>query len=86
MKIPEKEIIKLGFTKFYYNGGGFYYGNSDGITLEDIDEDELGHVDSLVNALWFIVDRIGPSTSRYSKKRVKISIEPGDKCEEENGN
>ena len=54
--------------------------------FEDI-EDELGDIDSLVDALRFIEDQIGPSTSRYSKKRVKISIEPGDKYEEiEDGN
>ena len=50
-------------------------------------EDELGHVDSLVDALWSIVDQMGLPTSRCSKKRVKISIEPGDKYEGiENGN
>lgn len=31
--------------------------------------------------LHFINDHYGPSTSRYSAKRIQITIEPGDKWE-----
>ena len=55
--------------------------------FEDKENDDLGYVDSLHNALWSLIEHLGCYGSRYDKKRVRINIEPGDKCEEvEDGN
>lgn len=34
--------------------------------------------------LWLILENYGPSTSRHSKERIVIRVEPGDKYESEN--
>ena len=36
-------------------------------------------MDAFCGLLWRVNDLIGPSTSRYSPHRIKISLEPGDK-------
>jgi hypothetical protein len=38
-------------------------------------------MEAFVDLLWRITDLIGPTTSRYSPQRIKISLEAGDKCE-----
>lgn len=43
--------------------------------------DENGEVDCFVNLLRFILEQHGPSTSRYSAKRIYIEVRPGDKYE-----
>ncbi len=40
-------------------------------------EDE--EVEAFRDLLWEINDAVGPMTSRYSAKRIVVSIEPGDK-------
>jgi len=42
------------------------------------DEDDIMQ---FADFLRFINDEYGPSTSRYSPKRIRIIIEPGDKYE-----
>ena len=36
-------------------------------------------MEAFVELLWRVTDLIGPTTSRYSPHRLKISLEPGDK-------
>jgi len=36
-------------------------------------------MEAFVELLWRVNDLIGPTTSRYSPHRLKISLEPGDK-------
>ena len=38
-------------------------------------------MEAFVELLWRITDLIGPTTSRYSPHRIKISLVKGDKCE-----
>ena len=38
-------------------------------------------VDAWAEMLWMVDEVIGPTTSRYDEKRLKITIEPGDKFE-----
>lgn len=42
-------------------------------------EDE---VECLTDFLWYLVEEYGPSTSRYSPKRIHIETKPGDKFSE----
>lgn len=39
-------------------------------------------VDKFADLLWYVSAQMGPSTGRYSPKRIKISVEPGDKYED----
>lgn len=43
---------------------------------------EKEEVESFARLLWTINDIIGPSTSRYSKHRISVSIVKGDKCDD----
>lgn len=43
--------------------------------------DHEDEIEAFADLLWFLNDEYGPSTSRYSPKRIVIRIEPGDKCE-----
>lgn len=36
-------------------------------------------MEAFCGLLWLVNDLIGPTTSRYSKHRVHISLQPGDK-------
>jgi hypothetical protein len=36
-------------------------------------------IDAFVDFLSIIIDNYGPSSSRYSPKRIRLSVEPGDK-------
>ena len=38
-------------------------------------------IECFADFLHFLNEHFGPSTSRYSEKRIYISIEPGDKFE-----
>ncbi len=40
-------------------------------------------MEAFVELLWRVTDLIGPTTSRYSPHRIKISFEPGDKYDPE---
>lgn len=45
------------------------------------EHDDRGEVLAFAELLRWIDDTIGPSTSRYSLERVRITLEPGDKHE-----
>ncbi|MCC5788372.1 MAG: hypothetical protein JJT75_01965 [Opitutales bacterium] len=42
-------------------------------------ESDGNEVEAFVDFLHFINEHYGPSTTRYSPKRIRITIEPGDK-------
>ena len=44
-------------------------------------ESDGNEIEAFADFLHFINDHYGPSTSRYSAKRIHITIEPGDKWE-----
>jgi hypothetical protein len=44
-------------------------------------ESDGNEIEAFADFLHFINDHYGPSTSRYSPKRIHITIEPGDKFE-----
>lgn len=47
---------------------------------EVVFEDQVeGEIEAFVQFLHHLLDNYGPSTSRYSPKRIRISVEPGDK-------
>ncbi|MDO8526772.1 MAG: hypothetical protein Q7T03_03685 [Deltaproteobacteria bacterium] len=41
--------------------------------------DEEDEIECFRDFLWLLNEHYGPSTSRYSPKRIHITIEPGDK-------
>lgn len=54
-------------------------GRAAGIVFQERYDDE---VDGFADFLRYLNEEFGPSTSRYSPKRISIRVEPGDKCEE----
>ncbi len=42
-------------------------------------ETESAEVEAFADFLRFLLDHYGPTTSRYSPKRIHILVEPGDK-------
>lgn len=46
-------------------------------------EPDKDTMDAFVRLLWAVNDLMGPSTSRYSKHRIHISLKRGDKYEPE---
>ena len=46
------------------------------IVYQETEDDE---VNAFASFLWLLNDYYGPSTSRYSAKRIRITVEPGDK-------
>ncbi len=47
-------------------------------------EQDGNEVEGFAEFLRYICDHYGPSTSRYSKKRIYITVSPGDKYENNN--
>ena len=56
----------------------------DGTGVEDIvyQERDGDEVDAFAEFLGLIAENFGPSASRYSPKRIRITVEPGDKYED----
>ena len=48
-------------------------------------ETEADEVEAFADFLRYVVDQYGPHTSRYSPKRIYVSVEPGDKFEPTEG-
>ena len=44
-------------------------------------ETELGEIEAFAEFLRLLLDEYGPTTSRYSPKRIHVIVEPGDKYE-----
>jgi len=44
-------------------------------------EQEDGEIEAFAAFLHHLVEHYGPTTSRYSPKRITIRVEPGDKYE-----
>ncbi len=61
---------------------GFTLSSDEGELLYQSSDDDTDEVDRFAEFLWAVNEHYGPTTSRYSAKRVRISIEPGDKYEE----
>jgi hypothetical protein len=51
-------------------------GESHEIVYQETETDE---VEAFADFLRYLVDHYGPTTSRYSPKRVVVLVEPGDK-------
>lgn len=66
--------VSNGFVLEYFDG-------EDNITevVESSNESEDSEVDAFAGLLWKINSLIGPSTSRYSNKRIYVEVKPGDK-------
>ena len=45
-------------------------------------EGESDEIEAFADFLRFLLEHYGPSTSRYSPKRIHIVVEPGDKWEQ----
>lgn len=73
-------IIKAenGYLLKYFTEEGSEY-----LVHEHLDNDNIPEVESMAAALNMINELVGPMTSRYSEKRIKVSIEPGDKFNSE---
>ena len=54
---------------------------TDGIVFENLEEDEGGEVEAFVRLCWFLDEEIGPTTTKYSAKRVAIGVEAGEDYE-----
>lgn len=48
------------------------------IVYQERDDDE---VEAFADCLRFVLEQYGPSTSRYSAKRIRVVVEPGDRYE-----
>jgi hypothetical protein len=44
-------------------------------------ETETDEIEAFADFLRFLFDHYGPTTNRYSPKRIRIVVEPGDKFE-----
>ncbi|MFA5262248.1 MAG: hypothetical protein WC378_00375 [Opitutaceae bacterium] len=44
-------------------------------------ETETNEIEAFADFLRYLVDHYGPTTNRYSSRRIRIVIEPGDKFE-----
>jgi len=53
-------------------------GEADTYTFQECEGHEI---EAFAELLWAILDNYGPSTSRYSPKRIYIEVRPGDKYE-----
>jgi hypothetical protein len=55
----------------------------DGTEVEEVvyQERDGDEIDAFAEFLWSISENYGPFTSRYSPKRIRIVVEPGDKYE-----
>jgi hypothetical protein len=53
-------------------------GETEGICYQ---ETEGGEIEAFADFLRYINEHYGPSTSRYSPKRIYISVKPGDKSQ-----
>jgi len=48
------------------------------IAYQEREDDEI---EAFADFLRVVLDHYGPTTSRYSQKRIRVLVEPGDKCE-----
>ncbi|MBU1856224.1 MAG: hypothetical protein KKC28_04505 [Verrucomicrobia bacterium] len=48
------------------------------ITYQEREDDEI---EAFADFLRVVLDHYGPTTSRYSQKRIRVLVEPGDKYE-----
>lgn len=53
----------------------------DGTEVEEIvyQERDGDEIEAFADFLWTVTEHYGPTTSRSSPKRIRISVEPGDK-------
>ena len=66
------------------NGVVFSIDGSEEIVYQERDDEDLS-ADAFAEILRFIIDEYGPSTSRYSAKRIYVEVRPGDKYEQGSG-
>ncbi len=51
---------------------------SEEVVFQETEDDEI---EAFASFLRYLVDHYGPSTSRYSPKRIHVVVAPGDKHE-----
>ena len=58
--------------------------SSEGVEVNEVvwQEKHEDEVECFADFLRTLDEEFGPSTSRYSPKRIVVRVEPGDKCEE----
>ncbi len=61
---------------------GYILSSDDGEILYQTTDDDKDEIERFCEFLYAVKEHYGPSTSRYSPKRIYINIEPGDKYEE----
>lgn len=61
---------------------GLDEGEPEEIVYQESDGNEI---EAFADFLHFLNDHYGPSTSRYSPKRIRITVEPGDKWQGDHG-
>ncbi len=52
------------------------------VVYQEREDDEI---EAFAEFLRHVLDHYGPSTSRYSAKRIHVVVEPGDKCDGRGG-
>jgi hypothetical protein len=67
-----ENVVEGESDEIYVYSDEFYYSENDR---------ERSEAEAFSSLLGMIHNLMGPMDSRYSKHRVRIKIEPGDKCE-----
>ncbi len=63
-----------------YATNGWYIVDADeGVTLF---QDDDCAIEAFADLLAYVASNYGPSTGRYSEKRIQVGIKPGDKYED----
>lgn len=58
------------------------FGEEEVVCQEEYSDDEGNEVERFADFLRYLSDHYGPTTSRYSPKRIYIRVAPGDKHED----
>ena len=74
------EGLQNGWTVAVDDGEN--YSSDVGFTYDADETDKAAEVAKFASMLSYITDTIGPTTSRYDKERIYITIAPGDKHED----
>lgn len=68
--------------KLTYAKNGFILEDQTGQIIYQDSSYEENDIERFADFLGYLNEALGPTTSRYSKQRIYIRIEPGDKYEE----
>jgi len=74
MKFEIRRVLNGAVLRVESEGDG----SEEEIVYQEQDDDEI---EAFADFLRHLVEHYGPTTSRYSPKRISIRIDPGDKYE-----